>query len=62
MENESNNKNIINEEIEKLLNEDEVLRELYNRQKNSNEDIDIALVLPTNKTIVSLSLKDNGRE
>ena len=28
MENESNNKNIINEEIEKLLNEDETVKEI----------------------------------
>ena len=47
--------NGINEEIESLLEEDLILRELYNRQKNSNEDIGITIALPSNGTLVSLS-------
>lgn len=55
MENEFKNTDSINEELEELLNEDEVLRELYNRAKNGNNDINVMISLPTNKTTVSFN-------
>ena len=55
MENELKNTDSINEEFEELINEDEVLRELYNRAKNCNNDINVMISLSTNKTTVSFN-------
>lgn len=55
MENELKNTDSINEEFEELINEDEVLRELYNRAKNCNNNINVMISLPTNKTTVSFN-------